>query len=337
MGLAASRVVFSCRKEIANAFQTEPETVLFTSNTTDGINKAFYGLLRHGDHVLISDLEHNSVLRPLIAMRDRGIITFDVIATGNSDEETLENFRQGLTSNPNLVFCTNASNVTGRILPVQSIGELCRSNGILFGVDGAQTAGTLEYDLKNEPIDFVCVPGHKGLLGPQGTGALILAKPLEIHPVFQGGTGSDSLSEEQPKTFPEGFESGTLNTPGIAGLREGVRFAQRNLKSIRNHEKALRELFLTEISKIPFYRAVGTGDRFAGVVSLIHENAHSEQISLWLNHCNICVRGGYHCSALAHKTLGTTGCGAVRISFGYANSEKDVYECVKSLKKYQNY
>ncbi len=337
MAMEASETVFAARQTLAKSFGTEPETVLFTANTTEAINRALKGILKQGDHVVISDLEHNSVLRPLAALRDRGTISFDVVATGKTDDETVEHFRSALRPNTRLAFCTHASNVTGRLLPIREIGSLCRHTGILFGVDGAQTAGTESYDLQTDPIDLICIPGHKGLLGPQGTGALLLAHPIEMTPMTEGGTGSDSLSERQPAVYPEGYESGTLNTPGIAGLSEGVRFTDRHKTAIRAHELQLRSLFLEELKKLDGYRILGAGEHFVATVALVSEMGHSEKLAQWLNHCGICTRGGYHCSALAHKTLQSLDTGAVRVSFGYRNTEKDVHECVKCLKKYQNY
>ena len=337
MAMAASRTVYETRQTMADFFGTEAETVIFTSNTTDAVNRAIKGIVKAGDHVVISDLEHNSVLRPLVSLRDKGIITFDVARTGRSADETVTSFLQKIRPNTKLVFCTHASNVTGQILPVKEIGQACRSMGILFGVDGAQTAGILPYDLRTDPIDLLCVPGHKGLLGPQGTGALILARPLELEPLTEGGTGADSLSERQPLTFPEGYESGTLNTPSIAGLGAGISYVRRHQTKIRAREDDLRNLFAEEMRKISGYQILGDASDFVGTVSLVHERTHSERLAQWLNRQGICVRGGFHCSALAHRRLQTEDCGALRISFGYRNTVQDLYECVKNLKKYQNY
>lgn len=335
MSMQASKTIFSCRSTLAEAFGTEPETVIFTMNTTDGINRVLKGILKSGDHAIISDLEHNSVLRPLVALQDCGV-TFSIAKTYGQDEKTVESFLTQIKPNTRLVFCTHASNVTGQILPVRSIGAECRRKGIYFAVDGAQTAGILAYDLKRDPIDFLCIPGHKGLLGPQGTGALLLKTSVPMTTIWEGGTGSDSLTERQPLTYPEGFESGTLNTPGIAGLREGVKFTLHHGEFIRKHEENLRNFFIQEIRKNPDFHVLGQGENFVGTVALASARGDSEEIARWLDHCGICVRGGYHCSALAHKTLSTLDTGAVRISFGYRNTERDVLECVKCLKKYQN-
>ncbi len=337
MALKASGVIFSCRQTLASSFGTDPETVIFTQNTTDAVNRALKGILQPGDHVVISDLEHNSVLRPLVSLRNQGRITFDIAKTGQSDDQTVSEFLKLLRQETRLVFCTHASNVTGRILPIRQIGEECGRRGILFGVDGAQTAGIEAIDLHRDPVDFLCVPGHKGLLGPQGTGALILAKPLPMESLFEGGTGSDSLSESQPLTFPDGYESGTLNTPGIAGLNEGVKFSINHRGQIKKHEEYLRTFFTEEVRKIPGFRIVEPGERFVATVALQYQSGHSEDLARWLDRCGICTRGGYHCSALAHKSLGTTDHGATRISFGYRNTEKEVKECIQNLKKYQNY
>lgn len=336
LSLEASRVVFSARQTLATLFGADPELILFTQNTTDAINKALKGLLHPGDHVLISDLEHNSVLRPLVALKQKGI-TFDTVSVEEENSATLKNFTQALTQNTKLVFCTHASNVTGQILPIRDIGNLCRARGILFGVDGAQTAGTEAYQLKKDPIDFLCIPGHKGLLSPQGTGALILSAPLPLTPLIEGGTGTESLNEGQPISFPEGFESGTLNTPGIAGLNAGAEFILKNGEKIRAWEQHLRQRFLQSIKPLSAYHILGSGTDFVSTVALFHETLHSETLCSLLDRHGICTRGGYQCSALTHKKLHTEARGALRISFGYKNTEKDVEECVKFLKKYQNY
>ncbi|MBO5248989.1 MAG: aminotransferase class V-fold PLP-dependent enzyme [Clostridia bacterium] len=337
LAMKASQTVFSARKTLAKSFGTDPEIVIFTANTTDAINRALKGILKQGDHVVISDLEHNSVLRPLVALKERGIITFDVAKTERDDGKTLSNFSKCIRSETKLVFCTHASNVTGQILPIHDIGDLCRKMGILFGVDGAQTAGTESYDLQKDPIDLICVPGHKGLLGPQGTGALILSSAFRITPLFEGGTGSDSLSEHQPLTYPEGYESGTLNTPGIAGMEQGVLYTDRHKDEIRAREATLKAIFLEELKKLSAFRILGDTKNSVATVSLVHPRDHSEKIAEWLNRCGICTRGGYHCSALAHRALNTVESGAVRISFGYRNTVKEAVECVKCLKKYQKY
>lgn len=331
----ASRTVFDTRNTLARFFGTQPEYVIFTANTTHAINLAIKGVLSAGDHAIISDLEHNSVLRPLTALRQRGV-DFDVAKTHGDPEETVQSFRERLRSNTKLVVCTHASNVTGQILPVAEIGRMCREQGILFAVDGAQTAGVLRYDLENSPIDLLCIPGHKSLLAPQGTGALLLSREIKLQPLTEGGTGTESLKEDQPFVFPEGFESGTLNTPGIAGLNEGVRFVENHLSAIVRHEQNLRDLFVQELQKMPDYRILGNGDRFVPTVALEHVRRHSEHLADYLSDHGICVRGGFHCAALAHKSLKTEARGAVRISFGYRNTEQDVSECLKYLKKYLN-
>lgn len=333
MSAAASEVIYRTRRLLAEEFGTEAETVLFTLNTTEAINRALKGLLRTGDHVVISDLEHNSVLRPLVALRENGV-EFDVAETSEDDEETVQNFQQKIKSNTRLVFCTHASNVTGQILPVRKIGSLCRKLGILFGVDGAQTAGIESYNLKQDPIDLLCVPGHKGLLGPQGTGALILSRPLDLIPLTEGGTGADSLMEVQPRIFPEGYESGTLNTPGIAGLGEGVRFIRSAREKIRRREQNLRTIFIQELETIPQFSVLYKNAPSVSTVAINHRTDPSEEICRALNGAGICTRGGYHCAALTHKKLKTEGQGALRISFGYRNTEQDVRECIRFLKNY---
>ena len=332
--LEASKTVFGTRQQLAEIFNTTPEFVIFTLNTTHAINLALKGLLRRGDHVLISDLEHNSVLRPLVALRERGV-QFTQVPTSGDDETTLRAFRDRLRSDTKMIFCTHASNVTGQILPVRALGQMCREKGILFGVDGAQTAGTEALDLKKDEIDLLCIPGHKGLLGPQGTGALLTACPLDLAPLTEGGTGSHSLAEEQPRIFPEGYESGTVNTSGIAGLRAGAAYAEAHRKAFRAREAELRMFFTEELKKIPGYRILGQGEAFVPTVALVHETIPSERLAALLAEQNVCVRGGFHCALSAHRALGTTASGALRVSFGYRNTLRDVTECVKYLKNYQ--
>ncbi len=335
LSMQASETVFLARQLMGMLFGASEQNIIFTKNTTEAINLALRGLLKRGDHVLVSDLEHNSVLRPLVSMKSEGI-EFDIVKTSAKDKETVEHFIEALRPNTRLILCTHASNVTGQILPIRNIGHICRANNILFGVDGAQTAGIEKYNLSHDPVDFLCVPGHKGLLAPQGTGALILGKQIEMKSLILGGTGTDSLLWSQPLEFPEGYESGTLNTPGIAGLAEGVRFILRYGDTIRAHEKKLRQLFLHKISEVSGFYPIGEGEDFVGTISVVHESDHSETIAQWLNQHGICARGGYHCAALAHKKLGTEDLGALRISFGYRNTEHDVVECVEILNKYQN-
>ncbi|MBQ1218054.1 MAG: aminotransferase class V-fold PLP-dependent enzyme [Clostridia bacterium] len=330
-----ARVIYDARRILADGFGTDSELVIFTSNTTDAINRALKGVLNAGDHVVISDLEHNSVLRPLKAMEPLGV-TFSVAQTKSNDEEALHSFQEAIRPNTRLIFCTHASNVTGRILPIRQIADLCRERGILFGVDGAQTAGLEDIDLKRDGIDLLCIPGHKSLLGPQGTGALLLGSPLELTTMTQGGTGTESLSEYQPSLLPDAHESGTMNTPGIAGLAAGTRFAMEHRDAIRSHEAELRAMFCEELKSVSGFRLVTVGESFVPTLSLIPESVHSEAVTQYLDRCGICTRGGYHCSALAHRTLKTEECGTVRISFGYRNTEEDVEECIKYLKKYLN-
>ena len=330
-----ARVIYDARRILADGFGTDSELVIFTSNTTDAINRALKGVLNAGDHVVISDLEHNSVLRPLKAMEPLGV-TFSVAQTESNDEGALHSFQEAIRPNTRLIFCTHASNVTGRILPIRQIAAICRERGILFGVDGAQTAGLEDIDLKRDGIDLLCIPGHKSLLGPQGTGALLLRAPLELTTMTQGGTGTESLSEYQPSLLPDAHESGTMNTPGIAGLAAGTRFAMEHRDAISSHEAELRAMFCEELKSVSGFRLVTVGESFVPTLSLIPESVHSEAVTHYLDRCGICTRGGYHCSALAHRTLKTEECGTVRISFGYRNTEEDVEECIKYLKKYLN-
>lgn len=333
LSLAASETVYRARKTVADYFGTAEEYVIFTSNATHAINHALKGLLGAGDHVIISDMEHNAVLRPLTELSHRGV-EVSVAEVSENDETTVLHTERLIRPNTKLIFFTHASNVTGTILPVRAIGELCRKHGILFGVDASQTAGFLPYDLQQDPIDFLCVPGHKGLLGPQGTGCLILQRELPIRPLFQGGTGGQSLEAEQPSFFPEGHESGTLNTPGIAGLAAGIDFLREHEKKLIHREKLVYHTVLRMIRDVSSVRPILFGEQSVPLLSIAHERASADMLAAYLDEQNICVRGGFHCAALTHRKFGTEERGLVRLSFGGTNSPEEAEKLIFALKRF---
>ena len=248
----AGEIVFKTREKAAEVFHADIERVIFTKNCTESLNTAIKGCLKQGDHVIISSLEHNSLLRPVQKLSERGIITYDVAnVVPESDEQTILNFQSLIKPNTKLIACCHVSNVFGTVLPIARIGEICRKNGILFAVDAAQSAGTFGYDVNGGNIDFLCMPGHKGLLGPMGTGLLILNRNVQLDSFIEGGTGSLSLETSQPEILPDKFESGTVNLPGIAGLYEGMKIIENvGCENILEKENRLTEYLTVNLKNI---------------------------------------------------------------------------------------
>ncbi|MBE6896061.1 MAG: aminotransferase class V-fold PLP-dependent enzyme [Ruminococcaceae bacterium] len=339
LSLEASQIIFDARSVVADFFgiSGHEENIVFTFNATLAINTVLRGLLRTGDHIIISDVEHNSVLRPLVAMKKDGI-SFSVAETFDDDELTVSSFRKLIRPETKMIFVCHASNVSGAVLPVDKLGSLCKEHNILFGIDASQTAGHIPIDLLKMNISVLCAPGHKGLYGPQGTGVIVISPELKqnIEPFVFGGTGTDSLLDIQPKILPEYLECGTLNTVGIAGLAEGVRFCKNKAISINTRIGSLFDLTYSELEKIPFISILSPKNNNAGIVSFSVEGVDSETVTRYLDSFGICVRGGFHCSSLFHNKAGTVSFGAVRISPGFFNTEKDIILCINSIKRLKN-
>lgn len=329
MTMKAGERVFDAREKLASFFGTESERVIFTLNCTHALNCAIKGSVTKGDHVIISSLEHNSVLRPVHRLKERGLITYDVAYVNPlSDEETLSNFEKLIRPNTSLIVCTYVSNVFGTVLPVKEIARLCKRHKIRFILDGAQAAGAFSIDMKDMEIDILCLPCHKGLLGPMGTGAMLLSENVNLQSNIEGGTGSFSLQKEQPDILPDKFESGTSNLPGIAGVYEGVKFIESFGGERAVHEK---EMYLSDILRedLSVIKGVYTFSYMQGktkspLVSFNIKNTHSEEVSSYLDKHSVAVRSGYHCSFLAHSNYGTEQYGAVRVTPGIFNTKKDV-------------
>lgn len=328
LSVEAGETVFNTRQRIAALFGTEVENVVFTKNCTEALNTAVKGCLKKGDHAVISSLEHNSLLRPIQTLAEKGIITYDVAKVfAKDDDRTVKEFESLIKPETKLIACCHVSNVFGTVLPIERIGKLCRRHGLLFAVDAAQSAGAFAYDLRNSDIDFLCMPGHKGLLGPMGTGVLILSGKASLEQLLEGGTGSLSLERSQPSVMPDKFESGTLNLPGIAGLGEGIKMIEEiGTDCILKKEAELTSLITSELKNI---RNITVYDNMharqtAGVISFNIGSMHSEEVGEMLNKMNIACRAGYHCSALAHEYAGTTEQGVVRVSPGLFNNRQDI-------------
>ena len=307
--MAAAETVFRTRETAGRLFGCNPEQVVFTSNCTHGLNIAIHSLVKPGDRVVVSGFEHNAVVRPLYALGAEltvaGRKLFDW-------EDTLAEFEKALKKKPSVAVFTHVSNVFGYILPVEEMAALCRDRGIPFILDAAQSAGSLEVDLGKLGADFIAMPGHKGLLGPQGTGLLLCRDGGE--PLLFGGTGGDSRSREMPPFLPERLEGGTVNVPGIAGLGEGLRYLERfGVKNIfrREHHQLVRAA--EGLEKMGF--RVFRGDHQAGTLSFLPE-MDCEEAAAFFACRGIALRAGLHCAPLAHESAGTLETGTVRVSFG---------------------
>lgn len=338
LSIKAGEKVFHCREKLAGMFGCKSENVAFTPNCTTALNTAIYGTLQKGDHVIISSLEHNSVLRPVHDLCERGVITYSVARVNPFDDnDTLRSFADNIRENTRAVIVSHVSNVFGTVLPISKIAALCRARGLLFILDAAQSAGSHKINMKKEGVDILCLPGHKGLLGPMGTGALLFDEGIDIRQLTSGGTGSFSLSENQPEAYPDRLESGTLNLPGIAGLCEGIDFIIKSggEKEVLRKESELIKVLAEDLSLIPGVRIYSQlqGGKATNVLSFNLGSLHSEMVASKLDKCGFCLRAGYHCSCLAHKTYGTIQKGTVRVSVGIFNTKKDVKNLAFSLNK----
>lgn len=338
----AGEKVLGTRQQIKELFNAPDErNVIFTANVTTSLNMVLKGLLKPGDHVLTSSMEHNAVMRPLTALKEKGIISFDRVpcdACGFTDAMSIEKF---ILPDTRVMVMTHASNVNGAVQPVGSIGKLCRERDILFIVDAAQTAGVFDIDMEEMCIDVLCFTGHKGLMGPQGTGGFCIGKRAEglIDTVLEGGTGSASHLETMPDILPDRYEPGTLNLPGIYGLSAGLKFiAKTGTKAVREREKTLCERFINGIKDIRGVRIVGRyaddPDKYAAVVSLVFDGIDAARAAFELEEeFGIMTRVGLHCAPAAHKSLGTFPEGTVRFSFGYFNTEEEIDHGIEAIGK----
>ena len=318
MSLRAGELVYRCREDIARLFSFDkPENVIFTANCTASINIVIQGLLRSGDHAVISSLEHNAVVRPLEALKARGVSYTVAQAVEGDDEATIRNFRSAFRRQTKLCICTHASNVFGVRLPVERLAALCHLNGVMFCLDAAQSAGVLPVSLSGSSIDFLCAAGHKGLYGPMGTGILLVNSDIIPDSLIQGGTGSFSSERVQPEILPDRFESGTPNLPGIAGLGEGVRFVlRRGTDAIFRHEISLCQQLYRHLEKtkgVALYTAYPQPASHVPVLSFNIEGMDSEQAASLLSRHHVAVRAGLHCAPLAHETYGTEETGTIRV------------------------
>ncbi len=335
--LRTARAVYRTRSLLDQLFHGDgPEQVAFTANSTESLNLAAKGLLRPGDTAVTTVLEHNSVLRPLYEMEQKGVklkwIGCD--SRGVLDYASME---KAITPDVRAVFCTHASNVTGNPVDIGRIGERCRKMGVLFCVDASQTAGRFDIHMKRDCMDVLCFTGHKSLLGPQGTGGICIRKGVSLRPLVTGGSGIRTFDHQHPQVMPEALEAGTLNGHGIAGLEAGLRYIlEKGPGNLLDRERKLAELFLKLTEDIPgihFYGDLQEPNR-APILSLNLGDRDSAEISgrLALDY-EIYTRSGGHCAPLLHRALGTKQQGMVRFSFSHYNTEQEIREAAEALRE----
>ena len=313
------------------------KNVVFTPSVTYSLNFFIKGFLKPGDHVLVTSVEHNAVMRPLVQMEKLGV-EFDAVPCDEEGGVTADDFRAYIKENTKAIITTHASNVCGTIIPIEEIGALCKEKGLVYAVDTAQTAGILNIDMQKANIDFLAFTGHKGLLGPQGIGGFIASDKLEglIDPVISGGTGSLSDSEEIPDFLPDRFESGTLNLPGIIGLHQAlVYLKEAGIDNMRKEKMEITKYFLDQVKEIDGVKVAGkkTVEGRLGVVSIDFEGFDNSIVSFYLSSkYKIMTRVGMHCAPRAHKTLKTFPQGTVRFSFSHFNTKEEVDVCIDAIK-----
>lgn len=335
--LSAARTIYDAREKLAAFFGCDsPERVCFTSNSTEALNTAILGLLKPGDHVVTTDLEHNSVLRPLHALQQQGV-EVSYVPADRQGRVQLEAFESWIQPNTRAIVCTHASNLTGNLLDLDAIGAIAARHGLLFVVDASQTAGVFPIDMQRSKISVLCFTGHKSMLGPQGTGGLCVADGVEIQPLKSGGTGVQTYLPGQPPEYPVRLEAGTLNGHGIAGLSAAVDFLnQTGLETIHRHEIELMRRFYEGVQQIEGVKIYGdfSGER-APVVALNIGDWDSGEVSAFLaEEYGICVRAGAHCAPRMHQALGTCDQGAVRFSFGWYNTQAEVDTAIEAIRSF---
>lgn len=331
--IKTAMIVEETREKIAKHFgTTKPEKVFFTQGCTQALNLAILGLAKNGGHVICTENEHNSVLRPLEHLKRCGVIDYSIALQNGKpciDDECISACMQ---NNTYMVICNHISNVNGDKADLKKIGKFCKDHNLIFLVDCAQSGGHEKIDMQELNIDMLAIAGHKGFYAPQGIGALVCSSEITPEPILFGGTGTNSLELVQPDIFPERLESGTLPTPAIMGLNAGIDFVEKHFDEISNKIDDLTTFVNYELRKLNL-PAYTQPENSHGVIAFnIPEMSSSEVATILDEHWGICVRGGYHCAPLKHKALGTLEQGAVRVSISYFNSFTDVQRLISAVK-----
>ncbi|MGE9940387.1 aminotransferase class V-fold PLP-dependent enzyme [Bariatricus sp. SGI.161] len=335
--LSASRIIYDTREKLCHLFHgTNARQIAFTNNSTESLNIAIKGILNPGDHVITTMLEHNSVLRPLYEMEARGV-KLTIVKSNEQGTLNIQDIEDAITEETKLIICTNGSNLTGNYIDLKPIGEMAHKHGVLFAVDASQTAGVFPIDVQDMQIDILCFTGHKGLLGPQGTGGIYVREGLLVRPLKSGGSGVQTYSKIHPAEMPTALEAGTLNGHGIAGLHAALEYLEKTgIDSIRNREQDLMWRFYEGVKDIPNVKIYGdfsTKNRCAVVTLNIGDYDSSEVSDALLTEYNISTRSGGHCAPLMHEALGTVEQGAVRFSFSHYNTEEEVDTAIKAIRE----
>ncbi len=335
--LSASRVIYNTRDKLCRLFGAEsPKQIAFTNNSTESLNIAIKGLLKPGDHVITTMLEHNSVLRPLYEMEKKGV-KLTIIKSDEKGTFDLKDMDEAVIPETKMIVCTNGSNLTGNYIDISKVGELALRKGLLFVVDASQTAGVFPIDVQKMHVDVLCFTGHKGLLGPQGVGGIYVREGLSVRPLKSGGSGVQTYSRTHPAEMPTALEAGTLNGHGIAGLGAAVDYIQEaGQDKIREKEQSLMRRFYEGVRDIPGVKIYGdfrTWERCAIVTLNIGDYDSSEVSDELLTEYGISTRPGGHCAPLMHEALGTVEQGAVRFSFSHYNTEEEVDKAILAIRE----
>lgn len=336
MSRISGKEIEKCRNVACELFGAKnPENVAFTLNCTTALNMVIKGLLKPGDHVVVSCLEHNAVMRPINRLKKSGVTCSVAKVYPNDNNKTVDSFRNEINSQTKLIICTHASNVWGIRLPIERIAALAHIYGIPILVDGAQSAGLVPINIEKFGIDYLCLAGHKGLYGPMGTGMLITDKHEKLDTIIEGGTGTDSMILCQPKKMPQKFESGTPNLWGICGLRAGMEFVKKKgIENIFNHEMGLMEYFydkLKNIKSVKFYMPKPEAPHFVPLISFNIKGKVSDEVGKFLDKNGIEVRTGLHCAPYAHEFAGTLETGVIRVSPSVFNTKAEIDKLLKTL------
>ena len=336
LSIDAAKKIYSCREKLASLYgSSHPESITFTYNATYALNIAIKARIKKGCHVLISDIEHNAVLRPIHKLAEDGTITYDIYKSG-STKEVLNSISRLKKPNTTLIVSNHYSNVTSIILPIDTIADYAYDHQIKLICDASQSSGVYPYRLNTSKISALCAPAHKGLYGIQGVGFIINCDALVGNTVLEGGGGNNSSDRAMPAFLPDVYEAGTANTPGIAALDAAVDFVKRvTPEEIGHKENLLKKQFAEGLESIKNMRLFGSTKESGGTVSFCHKYHPPSEIGRYLAENNICVRSGYHCSPLAHKTIGSSESGTVRVSFGYFNTPAEVDRALMVLNKYE--
>lgn len=335
MAMKVSEKIYSVRKKVGDFFNAETQSVSFTQNCTMSLNIAIKGILNSGDHIICSCLEHNSVIRPIKKLYNDGKITYDIAKVYDNDIDTINSFNFLINENTKAIVCTHASNVSGHKMPIKELGELCKNKGIIFIVDAAQSAGVFPIDMQDCNINILCAPGHKSLYGITGSGILIVNNIDHMDTILEGGTGSASIKLEQPDFFPDRLEAGTANTVGILSIGAGIDFINNvGMKRIYSHEHMLCEILYSKLSRIENVKMYTDSRKIkknAPIISFNIGNENSDSVVTQLNKMNCALRGGLHCSPLAHEYYKTLDTGMARFSPSVFTKQSQVQQLARNI------